>query len=221
MTDQNPPGPGPEESDPFAGQQPPPPPQGPPGGYPPPQSGYGQQPEDGQSSGDEQQPGQPSGPDYGTTPGYGQQPGYGQAPGYGQQPGYGQAPPPGSPYGQQPYPPPYPIMVLPKHPQATLSMVLGLVGLVGGFLLCGLPLLASPFAWWTGATAEREIRAAPQQYSGQSEAVAGKVMGIIGTVLLVLGIIALITIIVLGVNGVFDETEGYDTTTTVIAGAFG
>ncbi|WP_332662208.1 DUF4190 domain-containing protein [Aeromicrobium sp.] len=167
------------------------------------------------------QPGNPSDP----TPPAGQQPpppGYQPPPpGYGQQPppGYGQQPPPG--YGQQPpnwgnayppppqYPPPgygYPQVPQqpPKHPQATTAMVFGIVSLAGLFA-CVLPILLAPVAWILGAKAVKEIDANPGAYSGRSEASAGKIMGIIGTCLLVLVLIGVTILIVIGVNGGFDE----------------
>ena len=125
---------------------------------------YGQQPQP-------QQPPQ-------SQPQYGQQPYYGQTQG---QPQYGQ---PGFPQGG------YGAPLLPKHPQSTTALVLGLVGLAGGFM-CLLPLLCAPFAWFYGRKAVREIDAAPQTYSGRSEAMGGMVTGIIGTVILILGLLAL------------------------------
>jgi hypothetical protein len=125
---------------------------------------------------------------------YGQQPGYGQQPHYGQQPGYGYPP-----AGGQPGYPPYGAFTpaLPNHPQATTAMVLGIVGLAGGLLLCGIGLLASPFAWALGRNALKEIRASHGRLGGESTARAGMVMGIIGSVLLVLAIVALIGLAIL------------------------
>lgn len=57
--------------------------------------------------------------------------------------------------------------------------------------MCLLPLLCAPFAWFYGRKAVREIDAAPQTYSGRSEAMGGMVTGIIGTVILILGLLAL------------------------------
>lgn len=134
---------------------------------------------------------------------YGEQPpaGYGQPaaqapypgpPGYGGAPGYGYVP------------------IAPKHPQATTALVLGLVSLVGGLVVCGIPLLVSPFAWIIGGRAVKEIDAAPQMYSGRDQAQAGRVMGIIGTVLLVIAIIGLVAFITVIAATDFSETT-YDT----------
>lgn len=116
------------------------------------------------------------------------------------QPNWGSAypPPPGAyqpPPGYQPQPGYNPYLP-PKHPQATTSMVLGIVAVAGG-LMCWLPLLVSPVAWIMGAKAVRDIDASRGAQTGRSEAVAGKVLGIIGTVLLVLAIAAIVTLVVL------------------------
>src|SRR4051794_8268192 len=116
-------------------------------GQPYAQPGYGQQ-----------QYGQPYGqPTYGQ-PTYGQ-PTYGQ-PVYGQ-PSYGY-PPPGGQSGPQVGgrggSPPYAFTPpRPTHPQSTLALILGIAGLALGFL-CGVGLLASPFAWAVGHHALSEIR---------------------------------------------------------------
>ena len=136
---------------------------------------------------------------------YGQQP-YGQ-PAYGQQPyappaygqpSYGQPPygyPPVGPPPAQPPPPGYPPYAfqapLPAHPQANLSMILGIVGLVAGFL-CGLGFLVSPFAWSLGRRADKEIQASHGRLGGEGAAKAGVITGIIGTVLLALGVLVLV-----------------------------
>ncbi len=74
--------------------------------------------------------------------------------------------------------------VLPDHPQVSTAFVLGLVALVGGFL-CGLPILAGPFAWVAGARARKAIDQDPR-YGGREKATAGMVMGIVATSLLAL-----------------------------------
>jgi hypothetical protein len=161
----------------------------------------------------DEQPGNPSDP---TPPGYGQQP---PPPGYGQQPpppGYGQQPPNwGNAYPPPPqYPPPgysypYPQAPLPpKHSQATPAMVFGIVSLAGLFA-CVVPILLAPVAWILGAKAVKEIDADPTAHSGRSEANAGKIMGIIGTCLLVLVLLGITALIIIGVNGGFDD-DSYD-----------
>ncbi|RNL81069.1 DUF4190 domain-containing protein [Nocardioides marmorisolisilvae] len=137
-------------------------------------------------------PGQAPPPTYGQAQ-YGQpygqqqygQPQYGQQQYVQQQPGYG-----------QPYHQPFTSYVAPDHPKATTALVLGLVSVVGG-LMCGLPLIAAPFAWVTGMRARREIRESNGQLGGDGSAQAGMILGIVGTVLLTLALIGVILLIVL------------------------
>ena len=134
---------------------------------------------------------------------YGQGP-YGQVP-YGQpgQPSYGGQPPGQPPAPGQPVPyapmPAYGGFVAPPpdHPQSTLSLVLGLVGLIGSFVFCGVTLVLSPFAWALGRSALNEIRASQGRLGGESPARTGMILGIIGTVFLILAVIALIGFILL------------------------
>lgn len=130
-------------------------------------------------------------------------PPYGQAqPGPAGQP----VPPPyTSPYGQpqpgyqQPYGHPYQ-PVVPPHPSANTSLVLGIVGLAGILLCGGLTLVLSPFAWLSGSRAVREIdQAPPGTYAGRETANSGRIMGIIGTGLLALGILAAVGFVVLAI----------------------
>lgn len=137
-----------------------------------------------------------------------------QAPYEGPQAPGGQAPPPQGPpqYGHNPYgagpggpyqpygQPPFGRPPVQNHPQATTSLVLGAVGVGSIFVLCGLLLFVSPVAWIMGSKAIKEIDASNGAIGGRSEALWGKIMGIIGTVLLVLGIIAIIVLVVIIVN---------------------
>ncbi len=121
----------------------------------------------------------------------------------GGQPTYSTPPGSSAPYAYPPAPGGIPgqyagyTAVAPAHPQSTLALVLGLVGLVGGLFVCGLPLLVSPFAWAIGRSSLKGIRESQGRLSGESNARAGMIMGIIGTVLLILAIAALIAVIVL------------------------
>ncbi len=125
------------------------------------------------------------------------QPGY-PPQGY-QQPGY-----PQPAYVPQNYGPP----LAPKHPQAQTAMILGIIALAGG-ATCLLPILASPFAWYFGAKAKREIDAEPGRWSGRSDAQAGFILGLIGSVLLVLALLALILFVVLLVAFADSSSSGY------------
>ncbi len=86
-----------------------------------------------------------------------------------------------------------------------MAMVFGIIGLAGSFA-CVLPILLAPVAWIVGAKAVKEIDANPGSFSGRGEANAGKILGIIGTVLLILGLIVLTIIIIVAVNGGFDDS---------------
>ena len=83
-----------------------------------------------------------------------------------------------------PYPYPPVRQPLPAHPRATLSLVLGIVGVAGFFVLL-LPVLASPLAWYFGAVAQREAEREPTRWSEGSSR-AGMVLGMVGTALLAL-----------------------------------
>ncbi len=107
------------------------------------------------------------------------QPQYGQ-PQYGQ-PGYGQ------PYGQQPG---YPVAYAPDHPRATMSLILGILGIV----VCG---VIAPFAWRIGKQTLNEIDASNGQLGGRGSAQAGYVLGIIGTILLGIGVAFLAVYVVI------------------------
>jgi hypothetical protein len=106
---------------------------------------------------------------------------------------------PQSPYGS-PYQPAYAGGLIPTHPSATTSMVLGIIGLVSIVVCAGFLLIVSPVAWVMGAKAVREIDSSPGRYGGRDRAQAGKILGIIGSVLLVLGVLAIILVVVLAAN---------------------
>lgn len=94
---------------------------------------------------------------------------------------------PGAGYSYPPLP-----TVPPKHPRATMSLVLGLIAACGTFC-CLVPVLLSPIAWYHGARTRREIDRAPGRWSGRGEATAGMVMGIIGVALIVIILLGLAT----------------------------
>ena len=144
-------------------------------------------------------------------PPYGQQPYAGQPAGYPPQPGQYQ-PQPG-PYQPQPgpyQPQPYSAFAppVPDHPQATLSLILGLVGLVGSLIFCFLPLVVSPFAWAVGRSALKEIEESRGRLGGASNARAGMIMGIIGTVILTILLVLVVVVIIAVVIGAESTTNG-------------
>jgi Domain of unknown function (DUF4190) len=108
-------------------------------------------------------------------------PGYGQPPAY-QQPSYG-PPAYGPPPGQIQFRPAGPTV---EHPQATLAFVLGLLSVIGLTIL-------GPFGWYYGNKVVNEIDRDPRAYNNRGLAMAGKVLGIIGTVML-----AFIVVLVVG-----------------------
>jgi hypothetical protein len=73
--------------------------------------------------------------------------------------------------------------VLRDNSNATVSLVLGLIG------LCTFILIASPFAWWKAHQALREIDENPGVYNNRGMAVGGQITGIIGTIFLILFLI--------------------------------
>ena len=164
----------------------------------------------------------PNQPSYGQT--YGEQPAnpYGGA-NYDEKPpapAYGTPPPPpaygAQPYGSQPYgaPAAYGGAVGQPDSGATTAMVLGIVGLVGGFI-CGIAIFLSPVAMFLGMSAKKRIDASAGALTGRGNAQTGFILGIIGTVLLVLAIIVIIGVVVIGISsGGFDDPsssyEPYD-----------
>jgi uncharacterized membrane protein YjgN (DUF898 family) len=105
------------------------------------------------------------------------------------QPPYGNYPP--NQYGAPPYG-----FGAPEHPQATLVLILGIVGIV----VCQ---VISPFAWVMGSRVVREIDASNGQLGGRSQAQAGRICGIVGTCLFGLGLLvsaAAVVIILIAAN---------------------
>jgi len=80
-------------------------------------------------------------------------------------------------------------MAPPNDSQATLAMILGIVGLV----CCG---LAAPVAFFIGNASRNRIRASGGTLGGSGMATAGFVMGIIGMVELVLVVLYVIVVII-------------------------
>ena len=71
-----------------------------------------------------------------------------------------------------------------------LIMTLGLVSLIGGWMLC-LPVVVGPFAWVMANNDLREIRAGRMDPSGEGMTRTGQVCGILATLVLVLGLLAI------------------------------
>jgi hypothetical protein len=64
-----------------------------------------------------------------------------------------------------------------EHPQGTMVLILGILGIVACQLL-------GPFAWVMGNRALAEIDANPTAYSNRSLVTVGRICGIVGSVLL-------------------------------------
>ena len=124
-----------------------------------------------------------------------------------QQPQYQQ---PYPPYGApQPsgYPPPYQVTP-PNDGLGLAAMIIGIVSLV---LSCGygIGLLGAPAALIMGRISMKRIDRSQGTLGGRGMALAGFILGIIGTVLLVLAIIAVVVIIVIAASGGFDDSSTY------------
>ena len=88
------------------------------------------------------------------------------------------------------------------------AMIIGIVSLV---LSCGygIGLLGSPAALIMGRISMKRIDRSQGTIGGRGMAMAGFVLGIIGTVLLVLAIIAVVVIIAIAASGGFDDSSTY------------
>ena len=144
--------------------------------------------------------GAPQQPQYGN-PYQSQQP---QQPPYQQNP-YGQAPYPQQPYQQPSGYPPYQVAP-PTDGLGLGAMIVGILSLVGSCAY-GLGLLGAPAALIMGRISMKRIDRSEGRLGGRGMALAGFILGIVGTVLLVLAIIAVVVIIVIGVNGGFDDNS--------------
>src|SRR4029450_2380849 len=100
---------------------------------------------------------------------------------------------PQMPYGQQPYgPPPQ------EHPQGTLILIFGILGI---FIT-----IFAPIAWYLGNKAKQDVQASGIQYSNEQNISIGRMLGkiftIIAIVTIALGIIFWIVIaVVAGTQG--------------------
>ncbi|MGO1974051.1 MAG: DUF4190 domain-containing protein [Propionibacteriaceae bacterium] len=122
---------------------------------------------------------------------------------YGPNP-YGPNPYGPNPYGPNPYGPPGPYQpmphpgyygALPKHPGVSTALVLSLVSLAG--FACIIPFLTAPIGMILGLKAHREIKEQPDRWSGDGEAMAAFVVGLVITVLLLLIVIGVVVAVAL------------------------
>jgi hypothetical protein len=124
------------------------------------------------------------------------QPAYGQQPAY-EQPSYPPAYGGGAP-DQVRFHTPGPTV---EHPQATLAFVLGLLSVIGLTIL-------GPFGWYYGNKVVVEIDRDPREFSNRGIAMAGKVLGIIGTVFLGLIVLAFVALIVIAIVAAARSSSG-------------
>lgn len=71
-----------------------------------------------------------------------------------------------------------------EHPNAVITLVLGVLGFVVG--------VTFPIAWYLGAKGNAEVRREPQRYRSSTMMTIGMVLGIIGTVLMVLAVLIMV-----------------------------
>lgn len=97
-----------------------------------------------------------------------------------------------------------PVQPPPKEPGADAALIWGVVAVAGAFF-CVLPVVLSPVALVLGRRSLATIRATPG-LRGETEAMTGFVLGVIGTVLMALGLLALIAVavVVVAVSGAAD-----------------
>lgn len=75
-------------------------------------------------------------------------------------------------------------IVPPLHPRSVWALVVGLIGLPLPFF--------GPVALYLGLTSTREMGAQPGRWSGRGLAVAGLVLGVVGTLLLIIPVVGLL-----------------------------
>ncbi len=112
-----------------------------------------------------------------------EQPGgqYGQPAPYGQQPAqYGQPTPYGQPYGAY--------GALPEHPQGTLVLILGILGI---FFV-----IPAPIAWVIGNKAKKEIDASGTRYSNEQLLNVGRILGMVFTIIYAISIVLTLVLVI-------------------------
>lgn len=85
---------------------------------------------------------------------------------------------------------PYPALPQP-HPQATVVLVLGILGFF-------VPVCA-PIAWYLGSKALKEIQATGARYSNEDQLRAGRLLGMIITILAIIGLVFLVVFLIVAI----------------------
>lgn len=70
-----------------------------------------------------------------------------------------------------------------------MILALGLIALIGGFIIGGVPFVLGPIAWIMGNGDLREIRAGRMDPEGEGMTQAGRICGMIATILGIIGIL--------------------------------
>jgi hypothetical protein len=94
--------------------------------------------------------------------------------------------------------------VTPARPTNTLALVSLVSGILAWVIL---PFLGAIVAIITGHMARREIRAAPESYSGEGMAIAGLILGYAQVVLIVLPLCCLVVLFLVspGIGSIFSQ----------------
>jgi hypothetical protein len=87
-----------------------------------------------------------------------------------------------------------------QHPQATLALVLGILGAVLG-VSCVVGGLVGIGGIVVGRRVRNEIDAEPARYTGRSQAVAGIVTGIVGVSIFALVTVLIVLAVIAGISG--------------------
>jgi hypothetical protein len=109
---------------------------------------------------------------------------------YGQPTPYGQPAPYGQPYGAVPA----------EHPQGTLILVFGIIGIFSGIF--------APIAWYMGSKAKKEIAASGAHYSNEQNINIGRVLGKVFTFIYIAGIVLTIVFSIIIVIAGMSQSTG-------------
>jgi hypothetical protein len=107
---------------------------------------------------------------------------------------YGEQP---APYGQQsptPYGQPYTMPPQQEHPQGTMILIFGILGI---FIT-----IFAPIAWYLGNKAKAEIQASGMHYSNEQNISIGRMLGKIFTIIALVSIAITIIILIIVAVGV-------------------
>jgi hypothetical protein len=102
---------------------------------------------------------------------------------------YGQPVPYGQPYGAVPA----------EHPQGTLILVFGIIGIFSGIF--------APIAWYMGSKAKKEIAASGAQYSNEQNINIGRTLGKVFTIIYIVGFaLFIVFFVIIAIAGLSQST---------------